>query len=129
MLFGIEEKIDWNEKTLQSVDCMVGDVSPQEFYDNMAGEIFSEDKADNRRTIADSPKTIIYDARAHVLYKFDKDIVLQESSSFLRLVEFWLNCHLHGFLVDLRQKDWLLASSEAFFSLLHVSQNVSFYNT
>ncbi len=90
MLSTIEERIEATKKALQSISYVVKEVSAQEFYDYMTGEIFSEDpttlddvlgseylmvhelaemnelkkmgRTINKRVIVDSPKTAIYDA-------------------------------------------------------------------
>lgn len=86
----IQNKIEATKKALRSIGYVVKEVSAQEFYDYMTGEIFSEDKTTlddvlgneylmvhelveinelkkmgrpiNKRVIVDSPKTVIYDA-------------------------------------------------------------------
>jgi len=90
MLSEIESKIDTTKKALSSIDYTVGEVSAQEFYDYMTGEIFSEDQTTlddvlgseylmvhelveinelkkigrpiDKRVIVDSPKAVIYEA-------------------------------------------------------------------
>jgi hypothetical protein len=90
MLSEIQNKIKTTRKALRSVGYKVNEVSAQEFYDYMTGEIFSEDpttlddvlgseylmvhelveinelknmgRTIDRRVIVDSRKTVIYDA-------------------------------------------------------------------
>ena len=90
MLSEIENKIEATKKALRSISYVVKEVSAQEFYDFMTGEIFSEDKTTlddvlgneylmvhelveinelkkmgrtiDKRVLIDSPKTVIYDA-------------------------------------------------------------------
>jgi hypothetical protein len=90
MLSEIENKIEATKKALGSISYIVKEVSAQEFYDYMTGEIFSEDpttlddvlgseylivhelveinelkrmgRTIDKRVIVDSPKTVIYDA-------------------------------------------------------------------
>lgn len=90
MLSEVERKIEAAGKALQFIGYTVGEVSAQEFYEYMTGEIFSEDtttlddvlgneylmvhelveinelkkmgRTINKRVIVDSPKTVIYDA-------------------------------------------------------------------
>jgi hypothetical protein len=90
VLSEIESKIDATKKTLALIDYAVEAVTPQEFYDYMTSEIFSEDtttlddvlgseylmvhelveinelkkmgRAIDKRVIVDSPKNVIYDA-------------------------------------------------------------------
>lgn len=90
MLSEIENKIEATKKALRSISYVVKEVSAQEFYDYMTGEIFSEDtttlddilgneylmvhelveinelkkmgRTIDKRVIVDSPKTVIYDA-------------------------------------------------------------------
>ena len=90
MLSEIETKIEATKKALRSISYVVKEVSAQEFYDYMTGEIFSEDpttlddvlgneylmvhelveinelkkmgRTIDKRVIVDSPKTVIYDA-------------------------------------------------------------------
>jgi len=90
MLSEIENKIEAAKKALRSIGYIFKEVSAQEFYDYMTGEIFSEDTTTlddvlgndylmvhelveiselkkmgqtiDKRVIVDSPKTIIYDA-------------------------------------------------------------------
>lgn len=90
MLSEVEGKIKAAGKTLQFIGYTVGEVSAQEFYEYMTGEIFSEDTTTlddvlgneylmvhelveinelkkmgrpiNKRVIVDLPKTVIYDA-------------------------------------------------------------------
>jgi hypothetical protein len=90
MFSEIENKIEATKKALRSISYVVKEVSAQEFYDYMTGEIFSEDvttlddvlgneylmvhelveinelkkmgRTIDKRVIVDSPKTVIYDA-------------------------------------------------------------------
>jgi len=90
MLSEIEDKIEAAKKALRSISYVVKEVSAQEFYDYMTGEIFSEDtttlddvlgneylmvhelveinelkkmgRTIDKRVIVESPKTVIYDA-------------------------------------------------------------------
>jgi len=90
MLSEIQSKIEATKKALRSIGYVVKQVSAQEFYDYMTGEIFSEDpttlddvlgseylmvhelveinelkkmgRSIDKRVIVDSPKTVIYDA-------------------------------------------------------------------
>lgn len=90
MLSEIEDKIVATKKALRSISYVVKEVSAQEFYDYMTGEIFSDDpttlddvlgskylmihelveinelkkmgRTIDKRVIVDSPKTVIYDA-------------------------------------------------------------------
>jgi len=88
LLSEIENKIEATKKALRSINYVVREVSAQEFYDYMTGEIFSEDtttlddvlgneylmvhelveinelkkmgRTIDKRVIVDSPKTVIY---------------------------------------------------------------------
>jgi len=90
MLSKIEGRIVATKKALRSISYVVEEVSAQEFYDYMTGEIFSDDpttlddvlgseylmvhelveinelkkmgRTIDKRVIVDSPKTVIYDA-------------------------------------------------------------------
>jgi hypothetical protein len=90
MLSDIENKIKAARKALRSIGYVAKEVSAQEFYDYMTGEIFSEDtttlddvlgseylmvhelveiselkkmgRTIDRRVIVESPKTVIYEA-------------------------------------------------------------------
>ena len=90
MLPEIEDRIVATKKALRSIRYVVKEVSAQEFYDYMTGEIFSDDpttlddvlgseylmvhelveinelkkmgRTIDKRVIVDSPKTVIYDA-------------------------------------------------------------------
>lgn len=90
MLPEIEDRIVATKKALRSISYVVKEVSAQEFYDYMTGEIFSDDpttlddvlgsgylmvhelveinelkkmgRTIDKRVIVDSPKTVIYDA-------------------------------------------------------------------
>jgi hypothetical protein len=89
MLSEVKSKIEATGKALQFIGYKVGEVSAQEFYDYMTGDIFSEDTTTlgdvlgneylmvhelveinelkkigrniDKRVIVDSPKTVIYD--------------------------------------------------------------------
>ncbi|MGB9693855.1 MAG: hypothetical protein ACPLYF_03330 [Fervidobacterium sp.] len=90
MLLEIENRIETTKRALRSIGYIVKEVSAQEFYDYMTGEIFSEDtttlkdvlgneyllvhelveinelkkmgRTIDKRVIVNSPKTMIYDA-------------------------------------------------------------------
>jgi hypothetical protein len=90
LLSEIDNKIEATKKALRSISYTVKEVSAQEFYDYVTGEIFSEDtttlddvlgneylmahelveinelkqmgRTIDKRVIVDSPKTVIYDA-------------------------------------------------------------------
>jgi hypothetical protein len=90
MLSDVESKIEATVKALKSIGYVVGEVSAQEFYDYMTGDIFSEDPTTlddvlgseylmvhelveinelkkmgriiSKRVIVDSPRAVIYDA-------------------------------------------------------------------
>jgi len=90
MLAEIDEKISKAKREIRQLGYVAEDISAQEFYDYMTGEIFSEDKTSlrdvldseflmvhelvemtelkkmgriiNKRVILESPKTMIYEA-------------------------------------------------------------------
>jgi len=112
MLAGISDKIKRTMKILKELDYKAENVSVEEFYDWMTGEIFSDDKTSlrevldseylmihevveiselkkmgrriDKRVIVESPKTVIYEAHFYA-QEFEMDYALiKKDYSWLR---------------------------------------------